>query len=104
MVAVCRETLEEARPLRSLDLASDDQKRLRGFQFLSAKPLLLVVNVDEKQLVTNVRGAGLADAMNRAGLTTYLSRVELGVTVRLFLVMLKRSPPMRNLSLLVVGA
>jgi ribosome-binding ATPase len=43
----CREALEEATPLRALALHADDRKRLRGFQFLSAKPLLLVINLDE---------------------------------------------------------
>ena len=37
-------------PLRALELAGDDAKRLRGFQFLSAKPLLLVLNLDEADL------------------------------------------------------
>jgi ribosome-binding ATPase len=39
--------LESEQPLRNLELAADDRKRLRGFQLLSAKPLLVVVNVDE---------------------------------------------------------
>lgn len=39
--------LEAERPLRSLELATDDERRLRGFQLLSAKPLLAVVNVGE---------------------------------------------------------
>ncbi len=39
--------LEAERPLRTLELAADDERRLRGFQLLSAKPLLAVVNVDE---------------------------------------------------------
>ncbi len=39
--------LEAERPLRALALAPDDERRLRGFQLLSAKPMLLVVNVDE---------------------------------------------------------
>ena len=43
----CRAALEEGRPLRALQLDPDDAKRLRGFQFLSAKPLLLVLNLDE---------------------------------------------------------
>jgi GTP-binding protein YchF len=43
--------LEDERPLRSLDLSADDELRLRGFQLLSAKPLLLVLNVDEAALV-----------------------------------------------------
>src|SRR5678810_646605 len=47
VVQQCQATLEEGRPLRTLSLAGDDVKRLRGFQFLSAKPLLLVINLDE---------------------------------------------------------
>jgi GTP-binding protein YchF len=46
----CRAALEEGRPLRALQLDPDDAKRLRGFQFLSAKPLLLVLNLDEADL------------------------------------------------------
>jgi ribosome-binding ATPase YchF (GTP1/OBG family) len=43
-------TLEAERPLRDLELAAQDRKRLRGFQLLSEKPLLLVINVDEADL------------------------------------------------------
>jgi GTP-binding protein YchF len=43
----CREALERGVPLRALELSGDEGRRLRGFQFLSAKPLLVVVNVDE---------------------------------------------------------
>src|SRR6266550_4509238 len=50
LLTQCRAALEEGRPLRSLDLQGDDLKRLRGFQFLSAKPLLIVINVDESQV------------------------------------------------------
>ena len=46
----CRSALEEGRALRALDLSADDAKRLRGFQFLSAKPLLIVLNLDEEDL------------------------------------------------------
>ena len=46
----CRTALEEGKPLRGMELAGDDAKRLRGFQFLSAKPLLLVLNLDEEDL------------------------------------------------------
>ena len=46
----CRAALEDGRPLRALQLDADDAKRLRGFQFLSAKPLLLVLNLDEADL------------------------------------------------------
>src|SRR5438093_1871404 len=50
VITICRASLEEGRPLRSLDLKGDDLKRLRGFQFLSAKPLLIVMNLDESEL------------------------------------------------------
>ncbi len=39
--------LEAETPLRQLELGADDEKRLRGFQLLSAKPMLIVVNVSE---------------------------------------------------------
>lgn len=42
--------LEQEKPLRTLDLSAEEEKRLRGFQLLSAKPLLLVINVDEEAL------------------------------------------------------
>ena len=50
MLVGCRAALEDGRPLRALQLEADDAKRLRGFQFLSAKPLLLVLNLDEEDL------------------------------------------------------
>jgi len=63
----CRAALEEGKPLRALDLAGDDAKRLRGFQFLSAKPLLLVLNLDEADLPQ-------ADhAVSLAGLESFMS-------------------------------
>ena len=39
--------LEAETPLRELELTADDEKRLRGFQLLSAKPRLVVLNVGE---------------------------------------------------------
>ena len=50
LVERCRTALEEGRPLRALQLTGADLKLLRGFQFLSAKPLLLVINLDEADL------------------------------------------------------
>ena len=50
LVQRCKEALEHGTPLRALQLAGDDLKRLRGFQFLSAKPLLLVINLDESDV------------------------------------------------------
>ena len=56
----CRLVLEEGKPLRDLDLPADDARRLRGFQFLSAKPLLIVLNLDEADLQHADRAAELA--------------------------------------------
>jgi ribosome-binding ATPase YchF (GTP1/OBG family) len=75
VVTLCRATLEDGRPLRSLDLTGDDLKRLRGFQFLSAKPLLIVINLDEAQLTSGGEGATRIErAGEAAGLTSFLSR------------------------------
>jgi len=73
LVEACRRALEAGTPLRALSLSADDLKRLRGFQFLSAKPLLLVVNVDEAALGRSGGAAGLAGAVERAGLGGFLS-------------------------------
>lgn len=75
VVTAIKTALEEGKPLRALDLQGDDLKRLRGFQFLSAKPLLVVVNVDESQLTGDGQGAArLADAAEEAGLGPFLAR------------------------------
>jgi GTP-binding protein YchF len=40
--------LEANRALRGLEFSDDDEKRIRGFQFLSLKPMLCVLNIGEK--------------------------------------------------------
>jgi len=44
----CRAVLDEGSPLRKMELSVDDEKRMRGFQFLSQKPLLVVLNLGEE--------------------------------------------------------
>ncbi len=44
----CKETLEANTPLRNLEFDGEDEKRIRGFQFLSQKPMLLVLNLGEE--------------------------------------------------------
>src|SRR3954447_12943756 len=68
VILLCKAALEEGRPLRALALEGDDLKRLRGFQFLSAKPLLVVINLDESHLAH-----GLDRAIAITGLTAFLS-------------------------------
>lgn len=44
----CKSTLEENTPLREMKLTDDEEKRIRGFQFLSQKPMLYVLNLGEE--------------------------------------------------------
>jgi GTP-binding protein YchF len=43
----CKAALEANQPLRQLDIDAEDEKRIRGFQFLSQKPMLYVLNLGE---------------------------------------------------------
>jgi len=45
----CRKILEDNQPIRNLEIESEDEKRLRGFQFLSQKPVLYVLNLGEEE-------------------------------------------------------
>ena len=67
VIETCQAALEDGRALRTLELDADDARRLRGFSFLSAKPLLVVLNLDEADV------ADPAGAVERAGLSASLS-------------------------------
>lgn len=45
-----RGELEAGTPIRAVELSEDDRKILRGFGFLTAKPLLILINLGEDQL------------------------------------------------------
>ena len=68
LIAACAKALEGGTPLRALELAGDDLRRLRGFQFLTAKPLLVVVNVGESRAADS-----LASIAADSRLTPFLS-------------------------------
>src|SRR5258706_1240979 len=68
--------LETERPLREMELTSDERKRVRGFMFLSLKPVLYVLNVGE----TADLGRALAEAPARFGLADVEKRPASGVT------------------------
>jgi GTP-binding protein YchF len=67
----CKTALEEGRPLRGIEISDDERKMLRGFQFLSAKPLLVVINMDEADTALLADSARAAESV---GLTAFLSR------------------------------
>ena len=77
--------LEEGRALRTLGLSPDDAKRLRGFQFLSAKPMLIVLNLDEADIASADDPARAAESLRAvidsigAGLVGVCAKIELEI-------------------------
>jgi GTP-binding protein YchF len=67
----CRGALEQGTPLRAVELDDADRRRLRGFQFLSAKPLLIVINLHESDVALVAQGAV---AVHGAGLDAFVAR------------------------------
>src|SRR6266446_824972 len=57
VLARLKTALESETPLRALTLPEDDVKAIRGFTFLSQKPILHCVNVDEKAVTEGDRVA-----------------------------------------------
>ena len=49
LLTEAKAVLESNRPLREMDLSGEREKRIRGFQFLSQKPLLVVLNLGEAE-------------------------------------------------------
>ena len=48
LLVQCKATLEQNQPLRQVELEPDNEKRIRGFQFLSQEPMLFVLNLGEE--------------------------------------------------------
>lgn len=73
--------LEQERPLRDLTLTDEDQKRVRGFTFLSAKPMLLVLNLGDRDTAKITRvvpefGLERQAAQKRVGITAVCGKIE----------------------------
>ncbi len=53
-----REFLEAEKPLRSMDMTPAEEFLVRGYQFLTQKPVIIVLNIDDKDItnphITNV--------------------------------------------------
>jgi hypothetical protein len=66
-----KESLEGERPLREAEISEDERRRLKGYGFLSEKPMLLAVNLDENRVrdASSFLGAsGLGAFAERPGL------------------------------------
>jgi ribosome-binding ATPase len=68
--------LEKELPLRGMEISADDEKRIRGFMFLSQKPILYVVNVNESSGL----GGDLEQAVEKYNLSEVASRKNAGAT------------------------
>src|SRR6266513_1597522 len=62
--------LESEHPLREMEMTPEDKKRLRGFMFLSEKPILYVLNISESVEL----GRDLTEAISKYKLTEVASR------------------------------
>ena len=71
-----KEALEQEKPLRELEMTADEKRLIRGFQFLSQKPILYAVNLPESTTL----GADLEAATAKYGLAEVAGRLNAGVT------------------------
>jgi len=68
--------LETEKPLREMEINEEDKRRIRGFMFLSAKPMLFVLNVSESSEL----GKELENAVTKFNLTEIASRPNAAAT------------------------
>ncbi|MBN1569286.1 MAG: redox-regulated ATPase YchF [Acidobacteria bacterium] len=76
-----KEALENERPLRDMELTQEEEKRIRGFTFLSAKPMMLVLNMgdqDASKLDHVIEAFGLQKqaSMRNVGITAVCGKIE----------------------------
>lgn len=68
--------LETEKPLREMEMSAEDKKRVRGFMFLSEKPMLYVLNIGESTEL----GRDLEAAVAKYKLTEVASRPNAGAS------------------------
>ncbi len=68
--------VESEKPLREMEMTPEDKKRIRGFMFLSEKPMLYVLNVSESSAL----GKELENAVRKYKLTEAASRPNVAAT------------------------
>jgi hypothetical protein len=71
-----KEALEKEQPLRELEMTADEKKLIKGFMFLSQKPILYVVNIGESTTL----GDDLEAAVGRFKLDEVANRPNAGAT------------------------
>lgn len=76
VLKVCKAALEKQTPLREIDLTGEELKVIRGFTFLSLKPMLYVLNLSERDAArANVADQFAAEAGLKQRLRTGVSAI-----------------------------
>src|ERR1700675_1236548 len=68
--------IEAEKPLREMEMSAEDKKRIRGFMFLSEKPILYVLNIGESTQL----GKDLEAAVEKYKLTEVAARPNAGAS------------------------
>ena len=71
-----KESLEKEQPLRELEMTNEEKKLIKGFMFLSQKPILYALNIGESTTL----GADLDAAVSRLKLDEVAHRPNAGAT------------------------
>jgi hypothetical protein len=71
-----KESLEKEQPLRELEMTNEEKKLIRGFMFLSQKPILYALNIGESMTL----GDDLDSAVSRFKLDEVAHRPNAGAT------------------------
>jgi hypothetical protein len=93
--------LESNQPIRDQELSEDEAKLLRGYQFLSAKPVLVVINIGEAQLSQDI-ASSITYTHQKAAITQLAGKVEAEIAqldaedAKLFLADLNIEEPARD--------
>ena len=72
----CKDKLEQEAPLRELEMTADEKRLVRGFTFLSQKPMLYVLNISESETL----GADLEAAVAKHSVAEVSGRSNAGAT------------------------
>lgn len=74
----CKTQLDQEKPLREMELTAEEERALKGYQFLTLKPLLYVINISEDKIP---RAAEIEQTLSRfitpnCGLTSLSAEIE----------------------------
>jgi GTP-binding protein YchF len=79
----CQTLLEEEHPLREIDFSEQEEKEMRGYQFLSAKPVIFTINYGEQDIPQEGKILDkLKDLVSRKGveITGLSAKVEMEIS------------------------